>query len=91
MDDKIRLPKDLGTALQQRRKAAKLSVTAVAQRAGKARDVVYRLERGDEASVSSLMAVLNAMGLVLRVESAGLPTLQEVQARFAADEDDDAA
>jgi HTH-type transcriptional regulator/antitoxin HipB len=91
MSDKIRIPKDLGTALQQRRKASKLSVTAVAQRAGKARDVVYRLERGDEASVSSLMAVLNAMGLVLRLESARLPTLQEVQARFAADEDDDAA
>ena len=64
MDDKIRLPKDLGSALQQRRKAARLSVKAVAQRAGEARDVVYRLERGDEASVSSLMAVLNAMGLV---------------------------
>lgn len=91
MDDTIRPPKDLGTALQQHRKAVKLSVTAVAQRAGKARDVVYRLERGDEASVSSLMAVLNAMGLVLRVEKAGLPPLQEVQARFAADENDDAA
>lgn len=91
MDDTIRLPADLGAALQLRRKAARLSVTAVAQRAGKARDVVYRLERGDEASVSSLMAVLNAMGLVLRLEKAGLPTLQEVQARFAEDEDDDAA
>lgn len=91
MNDKIRLPKDPGTALQQRRKAARLSITAEAQRAGKARDVVYRLERSDEASVSSLMAVLNAMGLVLRLETAGQPTLHEAQARFAADEDDDAA
>lgn len=57
MDDKIRIPTDLGTALQQRRKAARLSATAVARRAGKARDVVYRLERGDEASVSSLMGL----------------------------------
>jgi transcriptional regulator with XRE-family HTH domain len=90
MNDTIRLATDLGLALQQHRKAGHLSVTALAQRAGKARDVIYRLERGDEASVSSLMAVLNAMGLVLRIEKAGLPTLQEIQARFA-EEDDDAA
>lgn len=38
------------------------------------------------------MAILAAMGLVLRLERAGLPTLDEMTAHFAdLDEDDDAA
>lgn len=91
MNDDIRLPIDLGNALQQHRKAAGLSVTEVAKRAGKTRDVVYRIEQGEDVAVTSLMAVVGALGLALRLDKAGMPTLSDVQARFAQDDDDDAA
>lgn len=53
------------------------------------REVVYRLEGGDEASVSSLFDVLRSLNLVMRIEPAGLPTMEEVAAAF--NKDDDAA
>ena len=62
---------DLGDVLSSRRKSLRLSKTAVAQRAGRVREVVYRLERGEEASVSSLFDVLRALNLVMRLEPAG--------------------
>ncbi len=43
-----------------------------------------------DSTVSSLLAVLGALGLVMRMERAGPPTASEVAARFM-DEDDDAA
>ncbi len=92
MNDNIRLACDLGAALKTQRQAAGLSVTDVASRAGKVRDVIYRLENGEDTTVSSLMAVLAALGLSLHLDKAGLPSLEDVQARFGAvDEDDDAA
>ncbi|WP_157270648.1 helix-turn-helix domain-containing protein [Azohydromonas aeria] len=90
MADNIRLPDELGQALRERREALGLSKSELAQRAGKVREVVYRLESGEESTVSSLMAVLGAMGLALRLERVGLPTAQEVSRRFL-DDDDDAA
>lgn len=63
--------------------------STLAARAGKVREVVYRLEAGEDVTVSSLMAVLGALGLVLRVEPAGLPTAAEVARRFAEDDDGD--
>jgi predicted transcriptional regulator len=87
MTDNIRLPDELGQQLRARREALGLSKSALAENAGKVREVIYRLEAGEEATVSSLLAV---MGLVMRVERAGLPTASEVAARFM-DEDDDAA
>ncbi|MGC4062844.1 MAG: helix-turn-helix transcriptional regulator [Aquabacterium sp.] len=91
MNDMIRLPSELGDAVQQHRKAAGMSVTDVAKRSGKTRDVVYRIEQGEDVAVTSLMAVLGALGLALRLEKSGMPTLKDVQARFAEDDDDDAA
>lgn len=87
MADTIRLPDDLGHQLLQRRKALGLSKSALAQRAGKVREVVYRLEAGEDSTVSSLLAVLGALGLVLRLEPAGLPSAQEVARRFQMDDD----
>lgn len=84
----IRLQDDLGRELRRRREAARLSKSALAQRAGKVREVIYRLEAGEDVTVSSLLAVLAALGLALRIDEAGLPTMEEVAARFAADEDD---
>ncbi len=92
MKDVIRLPRDLGLAIMAERKGRKMKATDIALRAGRARDVLYRLEQGEDVTVSSLMAILSAMGLTIRLERAGMPTLEEVQRRFgSSDEDDDAA
>ena len=87
MTDNIRLPDELGQQLQAHRKALGLSKSALAERAGKVREVIYRLEAGEDTTVSSLMAVMGALGLVMRMERAGLPTASEVAARFMEDDD----
>lgn len=89
MKDSFTLPKELGAALQRARTEAGLSVTEVAKRAGRVRDVVYRLEKGEEVSLSSLFAVLSVLGLRLSLDRARMPTLDEVQARFSHDRDED--
>lgn len=89
MTNKIRLPDELGAQLRLQREALGLSKVELAQRAGKVREVIYRLEAGQEASVSSLFAVLGALGLALRVERAGLPTAEEIARRFRMDDDDE--
>lgn len=89
MTDITRLPDELGQQLKERRTALGLSKKALAERAGKVREVVYRLEAGEDVTVSSLMAILAAMGLVMRIERAGPPSMEEVAARFNRDDDDD--
>ena len=88
MADNIRLPDELGQQLRTRREALGLSKSALAERAGKVREVVYRLESGEDTTVSSMLAVMGALGLVMRLEQGGLPTASEVAARFLADDDD---
>jgi len=88
MTDTIRLPDELGRQLRERREALGLSKTALAEKAGKVREVIYRLEAGEDSTVSSLLAVMGALGLVLRVERAGLPSASEVAARFLEEGDD---
>ena len=90
MTDNIRLPDELGRQLRARREALGLSKSTLADKAGKVREVVYRLETGEDTTVSSLLAVIGALGLVLRLERAGLPSANEVAARFM-EEDDDAS
>ena len=87
MTSKIRFPRNLASVVRTQRKSAGLSKSALAQRAGKVREVIYRLESGEDVTVSSLLAVLGAMGLALQVVKAGLPTMEEVAALFADDED----
>ena len=83
-----RLPDELGALLKAEREKAGLSKSGLALRSGKVREVIYRLEAGEDVTVSSMMAVLGALGLVMRIENGGMPTMEEVAARFAADEDD---
>lgn len=64
-----------------------MSKTALAEKAGKVREVVYRLEAGEDTTVSSLLAVLGALGLAIRLERVGLPSAEEVARRFQDDED----
>ncbi|MDE1999602.1 MAG: helix-turn-helix domain-containing protein [Burkholderiales bacterium] len=88
MTDKIRLPDELGAQLRERRVALGMRKSQLAEKAGKVREVIYRLEAGEDSTVSSLLAVVNALGLALRLESAGMPSASEVSARFQDDEDD---
>lgn len=91
MQDIIRLPKDLSLAIKNARVAQGIKATDVARHSGRSRDILNRLERGQDVTVSSLMDILAALGLVLRIERAGLPTLDEMTARFAdLEEQDDA-
>ena len=89
MTDNIRLLDDLAHNLRGHRESIGMSKTELAAKAGKVREVVYRLEAGEDTTVSSLLAVLGALGLVMRLDRAGLPSAQEVARRFL--EDDDAA
>lgn len=88
MTDKIRLPDELGAQLRLRREALGLSKSELAAKAGKVREVVYRLEAGEDTTVSSLLAVMAALGLSLRLENAGLPSAAEVARRFQMDDDE---
>ena len=90
MTDNIRLPDELGLHLRERREAMGMSKSALADKAGKVREVVYRLEAGEDTTVSSLFAVLAALGLVMRIEGAGLPSAKDISQRFM-DDDEDAA
>ena len=87
MTDIIRLPDELGQQLRERREALGMSKSELAERAGKVREVVYRLEAGEDTTVSSLMAVLTALRLAMRLEPAGLPTAEEVARRFQEEDD----
>lgn len=89
MQDKIRLPEDLGRAIKLARRQGKLRSQDIATHAGKSRNVLNRLERGEDVTVGSLMAILRAMGLCIRLEKAGMPTMEEMKARFGNLEDDD--
>ena len=87
MQDIMRSPADLGQAIKAARKAARLKTTDIAKASGRSRDILNRLERGQDVTVASLLDILASMGLALRLERSGLPTLQEMQQRFAADPD----
>ena len=88
MTNNIRLSDELGKKLREQRLSLKLSKSELAIRAGKVREVVSRLEDGQDSTISSLMAVLGALGLSLRLERVGLPSAKEIARRF---QDDDAS
>jgi len=89
--DKLRLPSDLGKAIVKYREDNKLSAVAVSAKAGRSRTVLHKLERGEDVTLVSLFDILRAMGLCLSLQKAGMPTLEEMQRRFAAEDGDDAA
>lgn len=82
------MPSDLGSALKQHRKAHKLRANAISLRSGRSRDTINRLERGGDVTVKSMFDILRAMGLCIRLEPAGMPSMQEMRERFAQDDDD---
>jgi len=86
--NKLRLPSDLGQAIAKYREDNKLSAVAVSAKAGRSRTVLHKLERGEDVTLTSLFDILRAMGLCLSLQKAGMPTLEEMQRRFAVEDDD---
>jgi HTH-type transcriptional regulator / antitoxin HipB len=62
----------------------------LADRAGKVRGVIYRIEAGQDVTVSSLVDVLRVLGLKLALVPAGIPSLEDVAKAFNEDEHGDA-
>ncbi len=85
--DKIKTLSALGEAVRQSRKDQGQSATAIASRAGRSRDILYRLEKGQDVSVSALLDILRAAGYAIQLTPAGLPTLEEMRQRFGEPED----
>jgi len=84
MQDRLRTLADIGQHIRQARKAAGLSTVEVAARAGRSRDVLHRLEHGEDVSLSSLLMILGAIGQCIEITPAGPPTLAEMARRFGA-------
>lgn len=88
MPDTASFPEDIGLILKEHRETQGLSKTELATLSNRVREVIYRLEAGQESTVSSLMTVTRALGLRIRFERAGMPTMEELAERFARDDDD---
>ncbi len=89
MQDKIYTLSDLGRQVKAVRQASDLGTVEIADRSGRSRDVLYRLEQGRDVSVSSLLALLQVLGHAIEIVPAGRPTLEEMRRRFAFDEEDE--
>ena len=87
MQDKIRLPAELGAAIRAARKRSHIKTVEVARQAGRSRDVLHRLELGEDVTVASLFDILRALKLRIRLEPDTLPTLEEMRAQFAVEDD----
>lgn len=91
MQDKIRTLPDLGRRIRAARKAAGIRTIDIAERSGRSRDILHRLERGEDISASSLLSILSAIGLALDIVPAGPPGLEEMSRRFGQLADDEDA
>ncbi|MES3001232.1 MAG: helix-turn-helix transcriptional regulator [Pseudomonadota bacterium] len=86
MSDKLRSSTELGNAIRDLRMQQKISATELAQRSGRSRDLIWRLESGRDVSSSALFDVLRVLGSALQVTAPGLPTLEEMRERFKEDD-----
>jgi HTH-type transcriptional regulator / antitoxin HipB len=82
---------ELGQAVRDARLAARLTTVEVAKDSGRSRDVLHRLENGQDVSASSLLAILAAIGRRIELAAVTRPTLGEMQRRFANLQDDSLA
>lgn len=86
-----KLPAELSAQVVARREQLGITKKGLADRAGKVREVIYRIEDGQDVTVSSLVDVLRVLGLKLALVPAGIPSIEDVAKAFNEDEDDDAA
>jgi HTH-type transcriptional regulator / antitoxin HipB len=89
MSDIIRFPADIGASFRRLRKQARMSGVKACDLAGKSRDTLYRFERGEDASIQTVLAFLGTVGHTLAIVRTGAPSLEEMQRRFADDSDDE--
>jgi transcriptional regulator with XRE-family HTH domain len=75
--------KAIGAKCQEKRKAKGWTQSTAASRAGIHRTVISQIENGQySGSLKALTLYLNAIELMLTVQSAGLPQLDELEALF---------
>ncbi len=86
--DKLKTNQALGQAVKAMRSKHNLTATALAKDSGRSRDILHRLECGQDVSVSSLLDILRAAGYAIQLVPAGLPTMEEMQAYFAEELDE---
>jgi transcriptional regulator with XRE-family HTH domain len=89
MRDKVRRLSDAGEAFKAARVERGVTATEVCRRSGRTRMTLHRFESGEDVSLSTLLSFLAAIGLGLDYVSAGLPTMDEMQRRFAEADDTD--
>jgi transcriptional regulator with XRE-family HTH domain len=61
----------------------------IAEKSGRSRDVLNRLEKGRDVSLTSLLAILAAMGHTIEIVGLGLPTREEMRRRTLQEMEDD--
>jgi ribosome-binding protein aMBF1 (putative translation factor) len=83
-----KLPAALAGQVRARREQLGLTKKGLAERAGKVREVIYRIEDGQDVTVSSLVDVLRVLGLKLALVPAGIPSMEDVAEAFSRDDDD---
>ena len=76
---------EVGAAIRVARKSLKLSQTALGQIAGLSRMPVYRIEAGQDISLRTLLSILSALHLDLKMQPVppGPPSVRALQAAFA--------
>jgi DNA-binding XRE family transcriptional regulator len=63
-------------------KGGKMTAQTLADLAGVSRDTIFRIERGEDVSFSTAMAVLRVFGLGLSAAPVHWPTLETAQQHF---------
>ena len=74
---------ELGRAVRDARLAARRTTVEVAKDSGRSRDVLPRLENGQDVSASSLLSILAAIGQRIELAAVTRPTLGDMQRRFS--------
>jgi HTH-type transcriptional regulator / antitoxin HipB len=76
---------EVGKAVRAARKSLKLSQTALGQIAGLSRMPVYRIEAGQDISLRTLLSILSALHLDLKLQPTpqGPPSARALQSAFA--------
>jgi HTH-type transcriptional regulator/antitoxin HipB len=89
MKDKIRFLSDVGSQVRALRQATQTPTALIAEKSGRSRDVLNRLEKGRDVSLTSLLAILAAMGHTIEIVGLGLPTREEMRRRTLQEMEDD--
>ncbi len=86
--DKLLTQADLAQAVKLLRTEHGYTTVEIANRSGRSRDILHRLEQGSDVSVSALFDILRAMGYAIALTPRGVPTLEQMRQRFAESDDE---